>query len=166
MITALLVIDVQNDYFPGGAFPLWNPEATLEATVAAIGRARSRGEPVSSSATRPPRPTARYSGRAPGGAEIHSRIIAAAGDAPVVVKRHADSFHRADLARVLTELGATNLRIAGMMTQNCVAFTAVSRDAAPYEVSVLCNCVTTVDGHIQQFALHALSTRVAVVVDA
>ena len=42
----------------------------------------------------------------------------------------------------------------------------VSRDAAPYEVSVLCNCVTTVDGHIQQFALHVLCTRVAVVVDA
>ena len=83
-----------------------------------------------------------------------------------MVKRHADSFHRTDLARVLTELGATNLRIAGMMTQNCVAFTAVSRDATPYEVSVLCNCVTTVDGHIQQFALQALSTRVAVVVDA
>ena len=58
------------------------------------------------------------------------------------------------------------LRIAGMMTQNCVAFTAVSRDAEPYEVSVLSNCVTTVDGNIQQFALQALSTRVAVVVDA
>ena len=165
MTTALLVIDVQNDYFPSGAFPLWNPEATLEATVAAIGRARSRGEPVifirheaatvDSPVFRPGTP----------GAEIHSRIIAA-GAAPVVVKRHVDSFHRTDLARVLTELGATNLRIAGMMTQNCVAFTAVSRDAAPYEVSVLCNCGTTVDGHIQQFALHALSTRVAVVVDA
>ena len=166
MITALLVIDVQNDYFPGGAFPLWNPEATLEATVAAIGRARSRGEPVIF--IRHEAATADSSLFRPGtrGAEIHSRIIAAAGDAPVVVKRHADSFHRADLARVLTELGATNLRIAGMMTQNCVAFTAVSRDAAPYEVSVLCNCVTTVDGHIQQFALHALCTRVAVVVDA
>ena len=27
---ALVVIDLQNDYFPGGAFPLWQPEAVLE----------------------------------------------------------------------------------------------------------------------------------------
>ena len=38
---ALVVIDVQNDYFPGGAFPLWAPEAALEATVRAIGPAVS-----------------------------------------------------------------------------------------------------------------------------
>ena len=26
---ALIVIDLQNDYFPGGLFPLWNTEETL-----------------------------------------------------------------------------------------------------------------------------------------
>ncbi len=26
---ALLVIDLQNDYLPGGKFPLWNADATL-----------------------------------------------------------------------------------------------------------------------------------------
>ena len=25
----LIVIDIQNDYFPGGHFPLWNTKATL-----------------------------------------------------------------------------------------------------------------------------------------
>ncbi len=33
---ALVVIDVQNDYFEGGAFPLWNAEPTLAATEKAI----------------------------------------------------------------------------------------------------------------------------------
>lgn len=165
MTTALLVIDVQNDYFPGGAFPLWNQEATLEATVTAIGRARSRGEPVVLVRHEAPADSPLFRPGTPG-AEIHPRILAAAADAPVVAKRHADGFHRTELAQVLAELGVTHLRIAGMMTQNCVAFTAVSRDAEPYEVSVLSNCVTTVDGNIQQFALQALSTRVAVVVDA
>ncbi len=166
MTTALLVIDVQNDYFPSGAFPLWNPEATLEATVAAIGRARSRGESVilvRHEAATPDSPLFR-----PGtpGAEIHPRILAAAAGAPVVIKHHADSFHHTGLARVLAGLGVTHLHIAGMMTQNCVAFTAVSRDADPYEVSVLSDCVTTVDRNIQRFALHALSTRVRVTTDA
>ena len=37
---ALLVIDVQNDYFEGGKFPLWNTTETLLRIVAAIERAK------------------------------------------------------------------------------------------------------------------------------
>ena len=43
---ALVVIDVQNDYFEGGAFPLWNVEQTLAATEKAILGARAKGIPV------------------------------------------------------------------------------------------------------------------------
>ena len=43
---ALIVIDLQNDYFPGGLFPLWNTEETLRNVVAAIGKARALGIPV------------------------------------------------------------------------------------------------------------------------
>ena len=42
----LVVIDLQNDYFPGGLFPLWNAEAILDAVVAAIGRAKELAIPV------------------------------------------------------------------------------------------------------------------------
>ena len=36
MTAALLIIDVQNDYFPGGALPLWNAEATLGQQLEAL----------------------------------------------------------------------------------------------------------------------------------
>lgn len=43
---ALLVIDLQNDYFPGGGFPLWNAEAALanveRITHTAISRAAEK----------------------------------------------------------------------------------------------------------------------------
>ncbi|MBD9478711.1 isochorismatase family protein [Pseudoxanthomonas sp. PXM02] len=166
MTTALLVIDVQNDYFPGGALPLWNADATLDAIVAAIGRARSRGEHVMlvqhiAAAADSPLFQAGTDGVA-----LHARIISAAPDAPVVVKRHTDSFHQTDLSRELDRLGTTDLRLAGMMTQNCVVFTALSPAAARYRVSVLSDCTTTTDGMIHGFALHALTTRVAVQPDA
>jgi nicotinamidase-related amidase len=166
MTTALLIIDVQNDYFPDGAFPLWNADATLDAIVAAIGRTRSRGEPVilvQHVAASTDSPLFRAGTH---GVGIHPRILAAAPDAPVVVKQHADSFHQTGLAGVLAALGVTALRIAGMMTQNCVVFTALSPAADHYDVSVVSDCTTTVNEAIHGFALHGLSTRVTVQPDA
>lgn len=46
MSKALLVIDVQNDYFPGGNFPLWNTDVVLANTVRAIAAAQAQGMPV------------------------------------------------------------------------------------------------------------------------
>ena len=46
MKKALLVTDVQNDWSSGGNYPLWNTEAVLENTVAAIHTARGKGIPV------------------------------------------------------------------------------------------------------------------------
>lgn len=43
---ALLVIDLQNDYFPGGKLPLWNTEAVLGNIEQAIEKANARGIPV------------------------------------------------------------------------------------------------------------------------
>lgn len=43
---ALIVIDLQNDYFPGGQFPLWNTDAIPTNIEAAIARARARHVPV------------------------------------------------------------------------------------------------------------------------
>ena len=46
MKKALLVIDLQSDYFPGGKFPLWNTEVVLQNIERAIGNAKAQGIPV------------------------------------------------------------------------------------------------------------------------
>ena len=43
MTKTLLVIDLQNDYFPGGKFPLWNTEAVLGNIERAMEKANSQG---------------------------------------------------------------------------------------------------------------------------
>ena len=43
---ALIVIDLQNDYFPDGKFPLWNAETTLNNVEAAMIKANTREIPV------------------------------------------------------------------------------------------------------------------------
>ncbi len=42
MTKALPVIDLQNDYFPGGKFPLWNTDAVLQHVERAIENAVTR----------------------------------------------------------------------------------------------------------------------------
>ena len=159
---ALIVIDLQNDYFPDGKYPLWNSEAVLDNCVAAIERAHALDMPVilvqhvadSSKGIAP------FFNAGSEGVAIHPRILAAAPQAPVVVKRAADSFHQTSLQATLDELGIHQLLLCGMMTQNCVTHTALSRAADKYEVAVLADCCTTVDQMLHAIALNALSIRV------
>ncbi|GAM58985.1 isochorismatase [Vibrio ishigakensis] len=81
----------------------------------------------------------------------------------MVVKTFADSFHQTNLEQVLQQNGVTDLVLCGMMTQNCVTHTALSKAAEKYEVSVLVDATTTVDEMLHNIALHALSSRVPLV---
>ncbi len=159
MKTVLLVIDVQNDYFPGGKLPLWNTEATLENIERAIGSARAKQIPVVLIQQFTDSKVSPMFNAGTAGAEIHPRIRRAAPDAPVVAKAFADSFYQTDLDKVLSELGASRLLVCGMMTQNCVTHTAISKAAEKYEVVMLPDCCTTVDALIHTIALRAVSTR-------
>ncbi|MCW5830864.1 MAG: cysteine hydrolase [Labilithrix sp.] len=160
MTKTLLVIDVQNDYFAGGALPLWNTEATLSGVERAIARAREEGVPavlVQHVATQERAPLLRAGTP---GVELHPRVRAAAPDAPVVEKAYADAFHETDLKETLARLGATELLVCGMMTHNCVTHTAISRAAEAYAVTILPDACTTVSELLHGLALHAVSTRV------
>jgi nicotinamidase-related amidase len=162
---ALLVIDLQNDYFPGGKFPLWNTDAVLQNIEKAIQRATAGAVPV----VLVQHVASREAGIAPffnegtPGADLHPRIRAAAPDAQVVVKHFADSFERTNLEEMLARFGATDLLLCGMMTQNCVTHTALSKAAEKYAVAILPDCCTTVSEILHQIALHAVSTRVKLV---
>lgn len=160
---ALIIIDLQNDYFPGGAFPLWNTDATLSKVIQAIAHATRNGIPVVhvQHIADPSYGMAPFFNKDTDGASIHSDVLAAAPDAPVVVKHFADSFEGTTLHQTLQELGVDELILCGMMTQNCVTHTALSRRADDYKkVTVLTDVSTTVSEMLHVIALHALSTRV------
>ncbi len=162
MSKALLVIDLQNDYFADGNFPLWNTETTLANVETAIAAARAKGVPVVhvQHVADASRGIAPFFNPGTPGVEIHPQILAAAPDAPVVVKHFADAFHGTTLKATLDALGASELLVCGMMTQNCVTHTAISKAAEPYAVTVLTDCCTTVSQMTHLIALNALSTRV------
>jgi nicotinamidase-related amidase len=160
---ALIVIDLQNDYFPDGKFPLWNAEGVLACVEAAIARARASGIPVIivQHVADPARGIAPFFNDGTPGVAVHSRILAAAPGAPVIVKRFADSFVDTALEATLAGLGVDELLLCGMMTQNCVTHTALSKSAEKYRITVLTDCCTTVSEILHRIALNALSTRIA-----
>lgn len=160
MARALLVIDVQNDYFPGGVLPLWQADEAEARTVAAIGKARATGDEIVLVQHISTAATGLF---APGGAGIAIRpaILAAAGNAPVVIKHHADSFQETDLMTHLA--GIDELLICGMMTQNCVAFTALSRAADAFRVQVIGDLCAAPIEVVHQIALNALGSKTRVV---
>lgn len=162
MAAALLVIDLQNDYFPSGKFPLWNTETVLIQTERAIAAARARGIAVIHIQHLAKAGLAPFFIVDTPGADIHPRILAAAPDAPIVVKEFADSFEQTTLDATLLALGVTQLFVCGMMTQNCVTHTAISKAAEKYDVTILPDCCTTVSEILHMIALHALSTRVRI----
>jgi nicotinamidase-related amidase len=161
---ALIVIDLQNDYFPGGQFPLWNSEAVLANTLAAIDSAHAKQIPVIlvqhvAAASKGIAPF--FNANTPG-VEIHPAIRAAAPDAPVITKTFADAFVGTALEATLSQLNIGELLICGMMTQNCVTHTAISRSADKYQVTVLGDCCTTVSQILHAIALNALTTRLTI----
>jgi nicotinamidase-related amidase len=160
---ALIVIDIQIDYFPGGKFPLWNAEGALANIEQAIAEAQARKIPVIlvqhvADAARGPAP---FFTAGSEGVALHPRIKAAAPNAPIVTKSHADSFFETSLEATLQELGVDELLVCGMMTQNCVTHTAISKAAGKYRVAILPDCCTTVSEILHKIALGAVSTRLA-----
>lgn len=165
MKTALLLIDLQNDYFPAGAFPLWNAEAVLSTCETAVHQAQQQNIPVIliQHVANPQRGLAPFFNAGTPGVQLHPRIVSAAPGATRIVKAFADSFHLTSLDETLQTLKITDLLIGGMMTQNCVTHTALSKAAEKYAVTILPDCCTTVSEILHKIALNALSTRIPLV---
>lgn len=163
MSEALLVIDLQNDYFKDGKFPLWHSEEICDQIVKLIENAKSKNIAVIHIQHIADKGMGIFFEEGSQGAEIHPLIKQAAADAPVVIKKFADSFHQTTLEEVLASLNVEKLYICGMMTQNCVTHTAISKVADKYSVAVISDCCTTVSEILHLIALHALSTRVALI---
>ena len=119
MNTALLIIDIQNDYFPGGAMEL---AGSVEAGAKAgklIAAFRGKGLPVIHVQHISTRPGASFFVPDTKGVEIHASVAPQAGET-IIQKNFPNSFRDTPLLQHLRDNDTTRLVIAGMMTQMCI----------------------------------------------
>src|SRR5688572_33488006 len=112
---ALIVIDVQNDYFPGGRWPLSGIDAAADNVARLLAAARNEGQLVVH--VRHEFPTADAPFFAPGspGARVHPTARGLEGE-PVVLKHHVNAFRETDLKAILDHNGVEEVVICGAMS--------------------------------------------------
>lgn len=119
MKPALIIIDIQNDYFPGGKMELeGSPEASLQAAKL-LEAFRAKGLPLVHVQHISNRPGASFFLPDSEGVNIHANVAPRAGET-VVQKNFPNSFRGTPLLEHLRGQGVDHLVIAGMMTHMCV----------------------------------------------
>jgi nicotinamidase-related amidase len=142
--SALLVIDLQNEYLPTGKLPLVNIEKATSNAVNVIAKARQNGTQV-----------------------IHVKHIFANGELPifepnsngiefqetvrpqanetVIVKNNVNSFLNTNLKEVLDSNNVTELVVIGAMSHMCVDAAVRAASDFGYKVKVVHDACATFD---------------------
>ncbi len=119
MKTALVLIDIQKDYFPGGSMELQGSEAAAAKAGLALAWFRKKHWPVVHIRHLSVHPGATFFLPRTEGAEFHSAVAPLPGEA-VIVKNFPNAFRDTTLGEELKGQGIERLAIAGMMSHMCV----------------------------------------------
>ena len=134
--TALLIIDIQNDYFPGGAMELEGADAAAAKAGQALKSFREKKLPIFHVRHLSTRPGSTFFLPGTKGAEIHGSVLPQ-GNEPVIEKNFPNSFRATGLQETLEKQGIKNLVVAGMMTHMCVDASVRHAADLGYKITLL-----------------------------
>ena len=106
--TALLIIDVQDFYFPGGKSELVSPQIAADKTALILKYFREKGMPV-----------IHIKHESKTQSDIQKTVTPVEGER-IITKKEVSSFNGTELNDYLKSLGIKNLVICGMQTHMCV----------------------------------------------
>lgn len=116
---ALVVIDIQNDYFPGGKWTLFRMEEAADNAAQVIEKFRENGDLVVHIRHEFPTDDAPFFAPNSEGAEIHKKVLPIDGE-PVITKNQINSFRDTDLKAVLDRNGIEEIVFVGAMSHMCI----------------------------------------------
>jgi nicotinamidase-related amidase len=129
MTRALLIVDIQNDYFPGGRMELEGSEPASRCAAQLLSAFRDRRLPVIHTQHLSVRPNATFFVPGTEGVAIHSSVTPLEHET-LIQKHFPNSFRDTRLLDHLRQAGVQELVIVGMMTHMCIdATTRAAADA-------------------------------------
>jgi nicotinamidase-related amidase len=134
MKTALLIIDIQKDYFPGGKMELVNPLEAAKKAYSLLQCFREHGGRHIHIQHIALKPDAAFFVRGTEGSDIHDAVAHFEGE-PIVYKHYPNAFRETNLLEMLKEWNIERVVVTGMMTHMCVDATA--RAAADFGFKVI-----------------------------
>ena len=171
---ALLMVDIQNDYFPGGKMALDGMEAAAKNAQRVLKFFRAQKKPVFHVQHISNRPGAIFFLPDTAGAEIHERVTPEAGEA-IIQKHFPNCFRETSLQAQLNTLDIEALTICGAMSHMCIDTTVRAAFDLGFSCRVISDaCATkkmefggvTVEAHqVQAAFMAALSGLFAQVVE-
>jgi nicotinamidase-related amidase len=146
---AYIIIDIQNDYFPGGAFTLTNiADASAKAAqfLKFVREHNNKSSPDDEIKIVHVRHEADETGtffiKGTEGAEI-SDVVKPQGDETIIVKKHPNSFVGTQLGEILKKEGVDTLYVAGAMANICIQGTVRHASEIGYKVITLKDAIGT-----------------------
>jgi len=138
MNKCLVMIDLQNDYFPGGKMELAGIEAAVENAGILLAEFRKKKLPVVHVQHISVAPNASFFLPGTEGAKINEKVAPEEHET-VIVKNYPNSFRNTSLMDILKNLGMDHLVICGAMSHMCIDATT----RAAFDLGF--NCVVAED---------------------
>lgn len=160
MSKALVLIDLQNDYFPGGRMELSGADAALAQAARLLAKFRDRAMPVIHIQHIAKQAGASFFLPDTAGAEIHPAVRPSVGER-VIVKHFPSAFRGTDLAETLRTMSVTKLVMAGMMTHMCVDTSVRAAADLGFQCSLAHDACATKDLQFGDSKVAAVDVQVA-----
>ena len=146
MKTALLVVDIQKDHFPGGKLPLANPLEAAQKAYMLLQCFREQGGKHVHIQHISKHSEAGYFVSGDRGTDIHDSAAHFEGE-PIVYKHEPNAFQNTELLALLRSWRIERIVICGMMTHLDVDVTARTAAALGFQVIIAEDACATRDLH-------------------
>lgn len=157
---ALLIIDIQNDYFEEGANPL---VGSLEASLNArkiLNTFRKDSQLIVHIQHLSSRSGSTFFLPNTNGAEIHENVAPLSHE-KVIIKNYPNSFRDTELSEFLKTNEITNLVICGMMTHMCVDATVRAAKDFGFNCTIISDACATKDLEVESKNVTAKNVQIA-----
>ncbi|MCG7334631.1 cysteine hydrolase [Sporosarcina sp. ACRSM] len=145
MSTALIIVDIQNDYFQNGRMELVNPDQAAANAAKVLEHFRkNKNENIFHVQHIAADPSLGFFLPDTEGAEIHETVQPLENE-HLIVKNFPNSYLKTDLESKLRENGVTKVVVVGMMTHMCIDATVRASVDLGFETTLIEDACATRD---------------------